>query len=115
MQRFSGASPVASPNRPNFGKPSPLARVTEESSAPIKVHTNGVKPTDKLVELETPRPSEDRKANKTLDALLEPMSLEDKENVKSGDGKASGHMNGKIKAPPAPMVEDESAMKTIEI
>jgi cell wall assembly regulator SMI1 len=50
MQRFNGASPVGSPNRPNFGKSSPLARVQEEGSAPIKVHTNGIKP-EKLVEV----------------------------------------------------------------
>ena len=50
MQRFSGASPVASPHRPNYGKSSPLARVQEEGSAPIKIHTNGIKP-EKLVEV----------------------------------------------------------------
>ena len=37
MQRFSGASPVESPNRPNYGKSSPLTRVQEEGSAPISV------------------------------------------------------------------------------
>jgi len=114
MQRFSGASPVPSPNRPNYGKSSPLARVTEESSAPIKVHTNGIK-LEKLVEVETPRPSEDQKSNKTLEALLEPVSLDDdKENTKTGDYNAKnlGMANGSAKKT---TVEDDNTMKTIEI
>jgi len=112
MQRFSGASPVPSPNRPNYGKSSPLARVTEESSAPIKVHTNGIKP-EKLVEVETPRPSEDQKSNKTLDSLLEPVSSDDdKENTKAGDSNTKGMANGGAKKA---TVEDDNTMKTIEI
>ncbi|KAH8682993.1 hypothetical protein BGZ60DRAFT_427468 [Tricladium varicosporioides] len=114
MQRFSGASPVASPNRPNYGKSSPLARVTEETSAPIKVHADSP-PAEKLVEVETPRPSEDRKPSKNLEALLEPVSLEDnKENVKAGDSPSAGLglANGTAKKA---TVEDDSTMKTIEI
>ena len=113
MQRFSGASPVASPNRPNYGKSSPLARVQEEGSAPIKVHTNGIKP-EKLVEVETPRPSEDQKGTKTMDAMLEAVSLDDsKENAKTGDTvKALGLVNGDAKKA---TVEDDTTMKTIEI
>ncbi len=114
MQRFSGASPVPSPNRPNYSKSSPLARVTEESAAPIKVHTNNMKP-EKLVEVETPRPSEEEKSNKkTLEALLEPVTLDDdKENAKVGDTitKSRGLTNGAKNA----TVEDETTMKTIEI
>jgi hypothetical protein len=116
MQRFSGASPVASPNRPNYGKSSPLARVTEESSAPIKIHTNGI-PAEKLVEVETPRPSEDQKSNKTLETLLEPVTLDDnKENAKVGESESKpqglGLVNGNGKKA---TVEDDSTMKTIEI
>lgn len=118
MQRFSGASPVASPNRPNYGKSSPLARVTEERAAPIRVHTNGIKP-EKLVEVETPRPSDDVRSSpeqkKTLESLLEPVSLEDdKENTTNGDVavKTTSLTNG---APPKATVEDDSTMKTIEI
>lgn len=116
MQRFSGASPVASPNRPNYGKSSPLARVTEETSAPIKIHTNGI-PAEKLVEVETPRPSEDETKNKTLESLLEPVTLDDnKENAKSGDSNSKlqglGLVNGTAKNA---TVEDDTTMKTIEI
>ena len=113
MQRFSGASPVASPNRPNYGKSSPLARVQEEGSAPIKVHTNGIKP-EKLVEVETPRPSEDQKTTKTLDAMLDAVTLDDnKENAKNGEPvKSLGLVNGDDKKA---TVEDDTTMKTIEI
>ena len=112
MQRFSGASPVPSPNRPNYGKSSPLARVQEESSAPIKVHTNGIKP-EKLVEVETPRPSEDQKT-KNLDSLLDKVTLDDnKENVKTGDPvKKVDLADGAAKKA---TVEDDSTMKEIEI
>jgi cell wall assembly regulator SMI1 len=113
MQRFSGASPVPSPNRPNYGKSSPLARVKEETSAPIKVHTNGIKPA-KLVDVETPRPSEDQKSNKTLESLLEPVSLDDdKENTKAGSSNLKKVMtNGSAKKA---TVEDDNTMKTVEI
>jgi len=114
MQRFSGASPVASPNRPNYGKSSPLARVTEETSTPIKIHTSSL-PAEKLVEVETPRPSEDVQKNKTLEALLEPVSLDaDKENTKTEDSetKGQGLTNGNTKKA---TVEDDTTMKTIEI
>lgn len=113
MQRFSGASPVASPNRPNYSKSSPLARVQEESSTPIKVHSNGI-PKEKLIEVETPRPSEDQKQNKTVEALLEPVTLDDdKENMKNGDSnvKGLGLLNGSAKKATA----EEDTMKTIKI
>ena len=127
MQRFSGASPVSSPARPNYAKSSPLARVQEESGAgPAKLQTNfpSIKP-EKLVEVETPRPSVDTakevkspkspEQKKALESLLEPISLEDdKENTKSGDtnSKAPELTNGKAKKA---TVEDESALKTIEL
>jgi cell wall assembly regulator SMI1 len=112
MQRFSGASPVASPNRPNYGKSSPLARVQEEGSAPIKVHTNGIK-SEKLVEVETPRPSEDQKTTKALDTLLERVSLDDnKENAKSGAPEKKLDLATDAKKA---SVEDDTTMKTIEI
>jgi cell wall assembly regulator SMI1 len=115
MQRFSGASPLPSPNRPNYGK-SPLARVTEESSTPIKLHTNGIRP-EKLVEVETPRPSEDRKHNKTLQSLLDPVTpitpVDDKEIPKGVEStKSVDLVNGTAKKA---TVEDDTTMKTIEI
>lgn len=118
MQRFSGASPVSSPNRPNYGpgnKSSPLARVNEESSAPIKINTSHV-PVEKLVEVDTPRASGD-KQSKALEALLSPVSLDDdnKENAKKGDANTNGVglMNGSL--PKKATVEDDTTMKTIEI
>jgi cell wall assembly regulator SMI1 len=119
MQRFSGASPVASPARANYSKSSPLARVAEENSAPIKVQTNGIPPASgipsaKLLELDSPRPSEDQK-QKTLESLLEPVTLDDnKENTKLGDinSEEKTVLNGNTKKA---TVEDDTAMKTIEI
>jgi len=115
MQRFSGASPVASPNRPNYGKPSPLARVAEENSTPIKVYTNGI-PAEKLVEVETPKPItvEEVKKNETLESMLEPVTLDDsKENPPSSENiKGLGLTNGSAKKA---TVEEDTTMKTIEI
>ena len=110
MQRFSGASPVASPHRPNYGKPSPLARVTEESAAPIKVHTSGI-PTAKLVEVDSPKPMEDQKQSKVLESLLEPVTLEDSKEAPAEAATLIDDSDGSKKA----TVEDETTMKTIEI
>jgi len=114
MQRFSGASPVASPIRATYPKSSPLARVNEENSTPIKVQTAAL-PVEKLVEVETPRVSGD-KQSKALDALLEPVSLDDenKENAKDGVGNTNGVdlMNGNAQKA---SVNDDNTMKTIEI
>lgn len=120
MQRFSGASPVPSPNRPNFGK-SPLARVTEETPAPMTIRTNGLATTQKLVEVETPRPSEDQKENKSLDALLEPATPISSDSDKQPSKKEEStvkvtplgtNVNGATKKA---AVEDDTMMKTIEI
>ena len=120
MQRFSGASPVPSPNRPNYGKSSPLARVTEEGSTPIKIHTNGIKP-EKLVEVETPRPSEDhkdQKPNKIIHNLLDPATPvtpdDDKENTKALESKMKGLGLTNGSASKKAMVDDDT-MKDIEI
>jgi cell wall assembly regulator SMI1 len=115
MQRFSGASPVASPNRPNYVKSSPLARVNEEAPTPIKVHTSGLA-NGKLVEVGTPRPSEDGKGAKALENLLEPITPDDhKENSKIGDSSTKDlelvNGSGNKQA----TVEDDNCMKTIDI
>lgn len=118
MQRFSGASPVSSPNRPNYSKSSPLARVAEESNTPIKIHTNGVSNINgKLVEVATPvtpRGSDDEKRLPVLETLMEPTTLDDdKENKKSGDGNMSAVAP---KGSPKKGIEvDDTAMKTIEL
>jgi cell wall assembly regulator SMI1 len=71
MQRLSANSPVPSPGRPGFGKPSPLARVAEETPLPLSESTNvnGLKPTDNLVQLETPRHSGEENQAPRLAAL----------------------------------------------
>ncbi|KAH8597991.1 hypothetical protein B0O99DRAFT_650383 [Bisporella sp. PMI_857] len=114
MQRFSGASPVASPIRANYPKSSPLARVNEENSTPIRVQTTTI-PAEKLVEVETPRVSGD-KQSKTLEALLEPVAIDDENkenpNTEGSDIKGLGLTNGSAKKA---TVEDDNTMKTIEI
>jgi len=94
MQRLGGTSPVASPIRPGYGKSSPLARVAEESALP-ELETNGLKQPTKLVEVETPRPSEDngKGSRASLLAHVEPAEGEGKENqnpVSNTNGKANG-------------------------
>lgn len=117
MQRFSGASPVASPNRPNYPKSSPLARVNEEISGPIKVHTNGLPNLNgKLVEVATPIENPGFKPTKTLESLIEAQTPDgNKENANSGDSNVKGFeaLKGKQHA----SVEDDldHGMKTIEI
>lgn len=111
MQRFSGSSPVASPNRPNFTK-SPLASVTEESSQSVKNHQNGIN-SEKLVELETPRPSEDEKSNKMLEVLLESVPLGEDRAPKHVDVKIA-EMGVKSMREKISALEDET-MKTIAI
>jgi cell wall assembly regulator SMI1 len=120
MQRFSGASPVSSPNRPNYGTSSPLARVNEEISSPLKVHTNfNPTPNGKLVEIATPRASDEEKRQKALEVLLEPVKLDDRiENNKvdlsyKGMELMNGDMNGNAKKQAT--VENDHGMKTIDI
>jgi cell wall assembly regulator SMI1 len=59
MQRLRGTSPLTSPMRTGYGKPPPLSRVTEEAAIP-ELSSAIIEPT-KLVEVETPRESEDSK------------------------------------------------------
>ena len=62
MNRLQGTSPLISPIRlgagASYGRSSPLARVTEEAGSSQQPKANGTK-VQKLVEVETPRPSED--------------------------------------------------------
>jgi len=119
MQRFGGASPVSSPARTNFAKPSPLSRVTEEGAAPTKLQTTFAKQ-DNLVEVGTPRQSEEHavkspkspEAKRALESLLEPISLNDDNDTPKTlePTKAPALTNGNAKKA---TVEDD--MKTIEI
>lgn len=119
MQRFAGASPVASPARAGFAQKSPLSKVAEEVPAvskPTPLKTSMESSNGKLVEVATPRPSSEKKDEKKeekeedLEDLLDPISLEDKEDksIKVEDKKANGSVGGDKKA-------EEDQMKTIEI
>jgi cell wall assembly regulator SMI1 len=123
MQRFSGATPVASPNRPNYPKSSPLSKVAEETPALAAIKTDVSDLNGKLVEIGTPRASDEAKRSKVMSTLLDQVTLDDeKENVKL-DSTPSRDSKSEIKdikltngnAKKQAMVEDESAMKTIEI
>lgn len=102
MQRLSSHSPLTSPKPGAYGKSSPLARVNEESLAPIV--TTDLKP-PKLVEVDTPRPSEDDPSTKATDP-----KNGDSAQGKGKENEAPGaKLNGKL-----PDVND-GAMRTIEI
>jgi cell wall assembly regulator SMI1 len=115
MQRLPGTSPLASPIRPGgtYGRSSPLARVTEESSGgpslpPLPgLQTNGLK-APKLVEVETPRPSEDGAPRLAALARIESVDGKGKENTNPSP-LSSVKTNGK-----QPEAVDD-VMKTIEI
>lgn len=118
MQRFSGASPVASPNRPNYGTSSPLARVKEEIFIPTEGQANSNSSLDgKLVEIATPRPSDEEKRSKALETLLEPATLDGKvEKTKIANANLEGLeiMNGDTKR--ATMKDDDGVkIKPIDI
>lgn len=115
----TGSSPMISPARPGFSKSSPLAKVTEDDDEPatdpkgkgkrLSVNTgiNGTLKAPKLVEVETPRPSEDGRATPRLDALKEgDTNSKGKEPANLLSAKADGKK-------PVTMLED--GLKTIEI
>jgi len=108
LHRLSNISPIPSPIRPGYGKPSPLARVTEEGVATLglKIPTN-LQPREKLVEVDTPRPSgEVDKENAALvngaTPTVETTLLESPPRSRAAEGKK-------------PVVIEEAPMKTIEI
>ncbi|KAH8663928.1 SMI1/KNR4 family protein [Xylariales sp. PMI_506] len=104
LQRLSNPSPLASPIRPGYGKSSPLARVAEESTTSAliepRLNMDAMQP-PKLVEVETPRPSDD--VNSALT---------------SGDGSGKGKETAKVEARVlngTKSEDSEEAMRTIEI
>ncbi|ODA79761.1 hypothetical protein RJ55_05355 [Drechmeria coniospora] len=101
LQRLSASSPLASPMRSMYGK-APLSKVTEELTIQ-DMPTPELQPS-KLVEVETPRDSEEEKAELSILAPPEPEAPKDKEMEKP-----SSKTNGKQPA----AVDD--LMKTIEI
>ncbi|GJN75421.1 cell wall assembly regulator [Purpureocillium lilacinum] len=106
MQRLSGSSPLVSPMRPMKGK-APLSRVTEESTIP-EIPSAEIEPSQ-LVEVETPRGSEESKNPLRISTIArsesDPLKDKDKENEAPLSSKANGKQ---------PVVVDDS-MKTIEI
>lgn len=80
MQRLRGTSPLTSPMRAGHGKLPPLSRVTEETTI-SEIASANIQPS-KLVEVETPRESEDNKGAKSTLPRVESdlIKLKDKEN-----------------------------------
>ncbi|SPQ21094.1 5f4fe183-6f9f-49f0-819d-e7720a66e31a [Thermothielavioides terrestris] len=111
MQRLNAISPIPSPIRPGYGKPSPLARVAEEATT---AGPAAGKAGDKLVELDTPRQSneENKEAAPRLAALAKGDAAADgaKAEVQAGSSAAASE-----KQQPATDAKLEEAMKTIEI
>ncbi|KAK7430364.1 Cell wall assembly regulator [Neonectria magnoliae] len=109
MQRLSGSSPLTSPMRPGYGKAAtPLSRVTEELTIP-EIASGIIEP-EKLVEVETPRRSNESKGSKASKASKASSTLPRAESdlLKDKDIEVP-KANGK-----QPETADES-MKTIEI
>ncbi|KAI0167150.1 cell wall assembly and cell proliferation coordinating protein [Hypoxylon sp. FL1284] len=101
LQRLSSPSPLGSPNRPGVGKASPLARVTEETLLPEpKLNLNGVKQ-PKLVEVETPRPSDEVAQTGKFPSVVDLKGKEPTPLKTTEDGDSNQ--------------EPEEGMKTIEI
>ena len=108
MQRLNGSSPLASPRPggPGYGKATPLSRVTEESAIP-ELASAYIQPEsleEDLLEVNTPRQSQDSKVPKVSTTLPRVES-----DLLKVDEEPSPKANGK-----KPEVVDES-MKTIEI
>ncbi|KAK1760489.1 glucan synthesis regulatory protein [Echria macrotheca] len=111
LQRLSNISPMPSPIRPGYGKPSPLARVAEEAPSSLAVaDPNTAKPREKLVEVDTPRHSgEENKENVSAPRLSALTNGDKVASDKTPETQTTSQANGK-----QPMVVDEP-MKTIEI
>jgi len=111
LHRLSNISPMPSPIRPGYGKPSPLARVAEEAPTSLAAtDLNAAKPREKLVEVDTPRHSgEENKENITAPRLAALTNGEMVTEGKPAEPQTSSQANGK-----QPIVIEE-AMKTIEI
>jgi len=116
MQRISNISPMPSPIRPGYGKPSPLARVAEaeEAHAPLVINTSNLVKPPKLVEVDTPRPSgEGNKENISAPRLAAltngATAVSEVAPEPQTNGQTNGQANGKL-----PVVIEDT-MKTIEI
>ncbi|KAK3378017.1 hypothetical protein B0H63DRAFT_495707 [Podospora didyma] len=123
LQRLSSNSPLPSPIRPAYGKSplGPLSRVTEEAASGSLSLTipNSTKPREKLVELDTPRPSgeESNKENLNAQRLVALTNGEASISETLPESPATGLANGKtvLSSNKQPSVVVEDTMKTIEI
>ncbi|KAH9910099.1 cell wall assembly and cell proliferation coordinating protein [Xylariomycetidae sp. FL2044] len=105
LQRLSSPSPLVSPARPGFGKSSPLARVTEEAGFPEpKLVTNGLQQ-PKLVEVETPRVSDEVAHPAKLAITTEDKGKDSTSPLKTETSLVNGNHDEDV----------EGGMKTIEI
>ncbi|KAK0720845.1 hypothetical protein B0H67DRAFT_600217 [Lasiosphaeris hirsuta] len=110
MQRLSNISPIPSPIRPGYGKPSPLARVAEEAPVSLAVKIpNGVKPREKLVEVDTPRQSGEENKENIIAPRLAALTNGETPTAEMAEPKTNGQTNGKQAS-----VADDT-MKDIEI
>ncbi|KAF2457185.1 hypothetical protein BDY21DRAFT_364096 [Lineolata rhizophorae] len=101
--RFSGAAGKVPAGSPRAHLSSPLARVAEEAPKPIRVHTGGSTKEEKLVSIDTPRPSEDRSG------IMSP--LRETTNVHDANKK---NVNGS-KTEEKDVADNPAGMKTVEI
>jgi cell wall assembly regulator SMI1 len=113
IHRLGGGSPLASPNRPagTFPKPSPLARVTEESTILPELTIPNGKPREKLVEVDTPRPSDEENVNLTSRLI----ALTNGNSMPEGSATAREPMSAKANGKQPAVTTSEETMKTIEI
>lgn len=102
LQRLRDNSPLASPRGPGYGKPSPLSQVAEEAALPEPTIPNG-NPREKLVEVDTPRASDEDHAlsNGIPSAIAKAADSNKRSSLTRSNGKA--------------VAAKEDTMKTIEI
>lgn len=103
LQRLSNPSPLVSPARASFVKPSALPRVAEETGqAEPKLATNGIKE-DKLVEVETPKTQDESSLVAKQDDAAE-VQVKEAAPLRTESDLINGHTDN-----------IEEGMKTIEI
>ncbi|KAL2152521.1 hypothetical protein VTH82DRAFT_5705 [Thermothelomyces myriococcoides] len=114
LQRPSVISPIPSPIRPGYGKPSPLARVAEESGTGSPTSGSAG---EKLVEVDTPRQSNEEAKGTAprLAALANGDAPSDEKTDKPETAQPNGSPVAAEKKPAVTETEVEEPMKTIEI
>lgn len=125
MQRLNAISPIPSPIRPGYGKPSPLARVAEEAASGISPTAAGkAAAADNLVELDTPRQSNEENKQAAAAPRLAALTNDDAvpaaaDRANTAEAQASGSSSASAAAvngkKPTVEIEEVDGMKTIEI